>query len=336
MIFIDYPTLRDLIHKVTLAKFMDLLIARLQQDFIRWHEFHKSERHSIRYPHGVIELMPIADEVLYAMKYVNGHPKNPTVGKMAVTGLGLLSKVNDGIPILISEMTLLTAIRTACMAALVAKYAANKGSKQIGIIGTGAQSEFQILALARVFDIDNIYYYDMDAAAMDKFANNLSDFGKHLIKCSSVSEVVQASDCLVTTTTALFGKPIVFADWVKPGLHISAVGGDSPGKVEIAKDLLNKARIIVEYKPQTLIEGEIEALENTADIVEFWQIVNNKASARLTDSEITIFDSVGFAIEDYSALCLVYELANKYNVGKPIAMLPNLHDPKDLFGAFNN
>ena len=95
---------------------------------------------------GVIELMPICDDEYYAFKYVNGHPYNPQSNKLTVVAVGMLSQVKDGYPLMISEMTLLTALRTAGTSALAARYLAKPNSKVMAMIGTGSQSEFQVIA----------------------------------------------------------------------------------------------------------------------------------------------------------------------------------------------
>lgn len=149
MFYLSVDTLAQYCHQTGIDHLLCRTIAQLREDFGRWHAFHKSPRHATHYPHGVIELMPCADDTYYAFKYVNGHPGNPQQGKLSVFGLGMLTDVASGYPLLLSEMTLLTAIRTAATAALAADYLARAESNRLGIIGTGAQAEFLILAIIR-------------------------------------------------------------------------------------------------------------------------------------------------------------------------------------------
>lgn len=159
---------------VGLDNFYTHIIAALEADFGRWDEFILSPRHATHYPHGVIELMPCADQQLYAFKYVNGHPGNPLKGKLNVVAIGLLSDAGTGYPLMISEMTLLTAFRTAATAVLAAKYLAREDAKSLAIIGTGAQSEFQVLAFTSFFRLEEVRFYDIDPQAMAKFSKNLA------------------------------------------------------------------------------------------------------------------------------------------------------------------
>ena len=111
---------------------------------------------------GVIELMPTSDGAIYGFKYVNGHPKNTREGRQTVTAFGVLADVGTGYPVLLTEMTILTALRTAATSALAAKYLAPAGARSMAIIGNGAQSEFQALAFKALLGVDRLRLYDID------------------------------------------------------------------------------------------------------------------------------------------------------------------------------
>jgi ornithine cyclodeaminase len=323
--------IKQLIHKTTLKTFFLELIEQLRGDYARWPEFEKSPRHAVHCPQGVIELMPIADAKYYAFKYVNGHPNNPKHNKQTVIAIGQLSLVENGYPVLISEMTVLTAARTAAVSALASRYLAREGTKSFGIIGTGAQSEFQTLAHHFALGVRDVFYFDTDPHAMKKFAENLQPFGLKLHPCKDGKTVVEKSD-IVTTATARYGHhKVVEADWVQKGCHLNKIGGDSPGKTELDPALIAKSRVIVQLEEQTRVEGEIQQLKSGHIAAELWEIVSGKKKGRESDEEITLFDSVGFALEDYSVLCLVHRLAEKWRVGHQLQMVPDLADPKDLF-----
>jgi ornithine cyclodeaminase len=332
MRFITTSDMRQLISKVGLVNFNKLLLEALKQDFARWHDFQLSPRHATHYPHGVIELMPCADDQLYAYKYVNGHPTNTSDGKLCVVAVGMLAEVDSGYPILVCEMTWLTALRTAAVAALGASYLARKESEVMAIIGCGAQSEFQVMALAGVCPLKSVRYYDLDPAAMTKFANNLKGRMPNLVACKSVADAVHNADLIVTATAAKCQDRILDATMIAPGTHIHAMGGDCPGKTELDPALLDEAKIVVEYKVQSMEEGEIQNRPDAKIHAELWEVVMGRSSGRESDEELTLFDSVGFALEDYSALRLVNQLAEQYGIGREIEMIPELDDPKDLFG----
>ena len=121
---------------------------------------------------------------------------------------------------------------------------------------------------------------------------------------------------------------------VVPGVHINSVGGDCPGKTELHADILlrHDARVVVEYEPQSRIEGEIQQLPKDFAVTEFANLLNGTATARGTPQEVTIFDSVGFALEDYSALCYLHQLQRQSPNRRQIDLIPELANPKDLFG----
>lgn len=321
----------------SMEAFMRDLLDALKRDYARWDEFDKIPRPGMKAPDGIMELMPICDSTYYTYKYVNCHPMNPLQGKQTVVATGQLATVDTGYPLMISEMTIMTAIRTAANSALAADLMARQDSKVLGMIGTGAQSEFQVHALRLVRHITTVKYYDTDPVAMQKFAANMADAGLELIACDSAEEAVRGSD-IITVCTARYEHLDILQDaWVKPGMHINAIGGDSPGKTELELSILPRARVVVEYFDQAIHEGEIQRLgeEAARELVyaELTELVNGTKTGRDSDEDITLFDSVGIGLEDYSVLRLSYELATKYNIGSEIELIPPITDPKNLYGA---
>lgn len=320
--------------------FMHDLVKYLKEDFSNWNDFDKSPRHAIHVKDGVIELMPVANDKLYSYKYVNGHPKNPMIGKPTIFATGQLSQVVDGDPLMGSEMTTLTGFRTAATAIIATDLLARKDSKILSIIGTGAQSEFQVLAHLLVRDITTVRFFDIDSHAMDKFYNNLKDKVQvELVRCNSAKEAVEGSDIVIVCTACKAHVDVIENDWVKDGMHINGLGGDCPGKTELAVDILFRSKIVVEFIPQSMVEGEIQRFdqEQMEKYVygELWELISGKKSGRNNDKEITVFDSVGFALEDYSALRLTYDLAKKYNLGHELDLIPQIKDPKNLISVLD-
>ncbi len=331
MKLIDINDLRKLIVHVGMENFQRKILLTMEKDFRRWQEFSMSPRHVTYCPDGVIELMPCSDADQYSFKYVNGHPKNTAEGKLSVVALGLLADLADGYPKLLCEMTLLTAIRTAAVAALGAKYLAREDSSHLAVIGTGAQSEFLASALMEVRPIQCISFFDVDAKAMTKFARNLQHLDIELIPCNGVFETIENADLITTATAARSQVQLFSHDQIKPGTHIHAMGGDSEGKTELDPNILSKCKLVVEYLEQTRSEGEIQNANHAVVYAEIWEIIANHKPGRENEHEITLFDAVGFALEDFSSLRLVYELAQEFNIGQELSMLPSLDDPKDLF-----
>ncbi len=336
MLLLELPVICAMIKHVGLREFYIQLCATLTDDFSNWEQFHKSKRHAMYVPNGVIELMPICNDELYSFKYVTGHPRNPLDNKLNVVAFGMLADVATGYPLMISSMTLLTAIRTAAAAALSSHYLAKKESKRLSIIGCGAQSEFQILAHHALFDLTEVRYFDIDAQAMARFAHNLQDESFKLMPMTGVVAAIQGADIIITATAARGRQNILELNWLMPGQHICAIGGDSPGKTELEPNILRNSKVVVEYFPQTHLEGEIQNLGATASdyvYAELWEIISGRKPGRSNPDEITVFDSVGFALEDFSVLRLCYQLATDYHFGEAINLIPHsLADCKNLYG----
>lgn len=309
------------------------LCAALEADFARWPEFEKSirlARHSAR---GVIELMPVSDAHDYAFKYVNGHPGNTALGLPTVMAFGVLADVATGAPVFVADLTLATALRTAATSALAARHLARPGSRTMALIGAGSQAEFQALAFAGLLGIEHLRVFDPDAGALRKLADNLAHAGAALdvVPCASSAEALQGADIVTTATAARRRAVVIDGAAVRAGTHVNAVGGDSPGKTELAPELLRRAELFVEYEPQTRIEGELQQLPASTRVTELWQVLADAAPGRTSDAQITLFDSVGFALEDYSALRCLRALASAAGLLQPLDLVPALADPKDLY-----
>lgn len=336
--FIGIERIQQLVARRGAARFMEELAGEIEADFLRWSAFDKSPRHATHSPVGVIELMPASDGRLYAFKYVNGHPKNTAVGLLTVTAFGVLADVQTGYPLLLSELTLTTALRTAATSALAARRMARAGSRVMALIGNGAQSEFQAIAFHRMLGIRQVRLYDTDAGAIDKLERNLARLrlsDLEVVRCASSAAAVQGADIITTVTADKRNATILTPEMVTAGVHLNAVGGDCPGKTELHPDILSRpdARVVVEYEPQTRIEGEIQQMPADFPVIELAQVLAGRSPGRASDREVTIFDSVGFALEDFSALRYLLRIHHEERGGEQqVDLLPDLEDPKDLFG----
>ena len=330
--FISVDHMMKLVLKVGVETFLSELASAIEEDFLRWEQFDKTPRVASHSTDGVIELMPTSDGTLYGFKYVNGHPKNTRDGRQTVTAFGVLADVGSGYPMLLSEMTILTALRTAAMSAVAAKYLARPGSKTMAIIGNGAQSEFQALAFKAIVGITHLRLYDLDPAATERCARNLKGKGLSITACGSSQEAIEGADIVTTVTADKQYATILSDNMVGPGIHINAVGGDCPRKTELHRDILLRSDIFVEYPPQTRIEGEIQQLAPDHPVVELWEVIAGRAIGRRSEHAITLFDSVGFAIEDFSALRYVREKLRETGLYAELDLLADPDEPRDLFG----
>ena len=308
------------------------LAEAIEADFRRWPQFDKTPRVASHSDIGVIELMPTSDGQHYGFKYVNGHPANMRQGLQTVTAFGVLADVATGYPLLLSEMTILTALRTAATSAMVAKWLAPRDSRVMAMIGNGAQAEFQALAMKAICGIEEVRLYDLDPAATHKCAANLAGRGLRVTPCTTAEDAILGAQIITTCTADKQSATILTDNMVGGGVHINAVGGDCSGKTELHRDILLRAGIFVEYPPQTRIEGEIQQLDADHPITELWQVITGTAPGRESAGQVTLFDSVGFAIEDFSALRHIHARLQGTGLYQDLDMIADPDDPRDLFG----
>jgi len=338
--FIGVSDVQLLVNEIGTGAFIQRLAREIEADYTRWSEFDKSARIASHSVDGVIELMPISDGRLYTFKYVNGHPKNTAAGLLTVTAFGVLADVSTGYPLLLSEMTVTTALRTAAMSALAAKWLARPDSRVMALIGNGSQSEFQAIAFHRMLGINEFRLFDVDPLATAKLIQNLRaspEIGSPtLTPVSSCAEATRGADIITTVTADKRNAVILTPPMIAPGVHVNAVGGDCPGKTELHADIFARddVRVVVEYEPQSRIEGEIQQLSPAYPVTEFAQVVRGAESGRRSSADVTVFDSVGFALEDYSALRFLYSLLEDHpQFRRQIDLVPVLEDPKNLYGG---
>jgi ornithine cyclodeaminase len=331
--FLSPQHVAEIVQTRGLASIFSGLVEAIRADFLRWSEFDKTARVASHSAHGVIELMPIADAKSYTFKYVNGHPGNTLRGLSTVMAFGVLADVDTGTPLLVSELTLITALRTAATSVLAAQALARPDSRVMALIGNGAQSEFQALAFHYLMGIEELRLYDVDAAATEKLMRNLQGTALRLVPCSSAADAARGADIITTLTADKTQATIVTPDMVLPGMHINGVGGDCPGKTELHADVLHLGPVFVEYAPQSRVEGDVQQMPADFPVTELWQVLNGSASGRTSEEQVTVFDSVGFALEDYSALRFMHAQSMALGIGEPLPLIPALTDPKNLFSA---
>jgi ornithine cyclodeaminase len=330
--FVDIHALSRLVQALGATTFIEELVQTLREDFQRWPAFDKSARLASHSPLGVIELMPVSDGQHYAFKYVNGHPANTARGLFTVMAFGVLADVETGYPLLLSELTLTTAFRTAATSVMAAMALARPGSRSMALIGNGAQSEFQALAFHHMMGIEELRVFDVDNRASEKLKRNLAPFSSlKVTTVASVQEAVQGADIVTTVTADKSRAAVLTPDMIEPGMHINAVGGDCPGKTELHPDVLRGAQVFVEFEPQTRIEGDIQQLPADFPVVELWRVLTGQARGRDDAKKVTVFDSVGFALEDFSALRYIYRKVRELSMGMETDLIPPTDDPKDLF-----
>ena len=330
--FLSVPDMARWVSSVGAERIIAEMAEAIEADFRRWPEFDNTSRIASHSSDGVIELMPTSDAQTYGFKYVNGHPSNPAAGFQTVTAFGVLSTVLNGYPIFLAEMTILTALRTAATSAMAARLLARPESACMALIGTGAQAEFQALGFRALLGINSLRIWDTDPKALDKFERNAAELGFDVYRASGAADAVLGADVITTCTADKTNATVLTDAMVSPGIHINAIGGDCPGKTELDSSILDRAKVFVEYTPQTRIEGEIQHQDSSFAVTELWEVLTRSSSGRGDPEEITLFDSVGFAIEDFSALKYTYSAIEGTDFIGHVELIADPVDPKDLFG----
>lgn len=330
--FVSVQNMMALVHGIGLETVLCQLTEVIQEDYRRWPAFEKCMRVASHSKLGVIELMPTSDGVHYSFKYVNGHPANTRAGLQTVTALGLLAEVATGYPVLFSEMTLLTALRTAATSAMVTRLLAPKAADTLALIGNGAQAAFQALALKAVCGITTVRLFDIDATAIRLCASHLRAQGMTAVECKSAQSAVEGAQVITTCTADKQYATILTDNMVGAGVHINAIGGDCPGKTELHRDILLRSETFVEFTEQTRIEGEIQQMSGDYPVTELANVLSGQAPGRLSDHQITLFDGVGFAIEDFSALRWVRNTIASNPRFDLLDLLADPDEPRDLYG----
>lgn len=299
--YIDVTAMQQLVQQHGVATLMAEMADCIREDFLRWDEFDKSHRIDM----GV--------------------------------GVGVLADAATGYPTLLSELTILTALRTAATSALAAKVLARPNSRSMALIGNGSQSEFQAIAFMTQLGINELRVYDVDSNATDKLVANLAPYVTkgtlRLVRAASIRQAVRGADIVTTVTADKTNATILTDDLVAPGMHLNAVGGDCPGKTELQPSILLRSKVFVEHEPQTRIDGELQQMQQDFKTHALWQVLAGRQPGRDNAEQVTLFDSVGCALEDLSALRYIHALSQKLGVGSTVDLVPALRKPKDLFAC---
>jgi alanine dehydrogenase len=270
---------------------------------------------------GDLRTMPayLEEQDITGVKIVNVHPDNPKKGFPTVMALVILNSTETGAPVAIMDGTYLTDMRTGAAGGVAVKYLARKNSKIVGFVGTGNQAKTQLLAISEVIDIEEVKATSMSEKSTLAFKDEMEKrIGCSVTPKKSIREVC---DCDILVTTTPSREPIVMNGWIAEGTHINAIGADAPGKEELDPNILKRARIVVDDIPQASHSGEVNVplskkLIMEKDICcEIGEVVAGKKKARTKDSDITVFDSTGLAIQDVATADMVYQKALKANIG---------------------
>ncbi len=270
---------------------------------------------------GDLRTMPgyLEKQDITGVKIVNVHPDNPKKGLPTVMALVILNSTETGAPIAIMDGTHLTDMRTGAAGGVAVKHLARKNSKVVGFVGTGKQAKTQLLAINEVMDIEEIKATSISEISTLAFKEEMEKrIGCEIAVKKSIREVCNC-DILVTTTPSR--EPFVKNEWIAEGTHINAIGADAPGKEELDPAILKRAKVVVDDIPQASHSGEVNVpiskkLIAVKDICcELGEVIAGKKKARMKDSDITVFDSTGLAIQDVATADMVYRKALEKKIG---------------------
>lgn len=252
----------------------------------------------------------------FAIKLAAGFYDNHLLGLPTGSGMMLVFSARTGFPeALLLDNAYLTELRTAAAGAIAAKYLAKKDLSVVGVVGAGAQGRFQIMALAKVRGFQKVLAYDLDEDRLASYVKEMPDIvGVDCEAAADVQQVVTESDLLVTATPST--KPYVQAQWLHPGLHITAMGADNPGKQELESEALARADLLVcDVKIQCYERGELHhgledgTIDEQTEVVELGELTAGRHPGRTDDSQITICDLTGVGVQDTVIASLAYQKA---------------------------
>jgi len=269
----------------------------------------------------------IAGAASFAIKVATGFYDNPLIGLPSGGGMMLVFSARTGAPeALLLDNGYLTDVRTAAAGAIAAKYLAKPKLSTVGVAGAGAQGRFQIMALARVRDFDRVLVHDVNRSRLEQYIEEMPDIVE--VTCQArqnVRDLVSESDLLVTATPS--PKPYVRAKWLHPGLHITAMGSDSPDKQELESAVLARADLLVcDLKVQCFERGELHhALEDGTideedEIVELGELTSRRHPGRTNNSQVTVCDLTGVGVQDAAIATLAYEKALQNGLGSQLEL----------------
>jgi len=316
----------EIVHRVGLDELMDETIGRLNEAFAGFDpvKIVVPARDGFQYETpdmGLLEWMPgmRAGESAH-IKVVGYHPNNGARHGLP-TILSTLSMygVSDGHLRGVMDATLITALRTGAASAVASGVLARADASVLGFIGCGAQAVTQLHALSRVFQLSDVYIYDLDPGAMATFSDRVRCLGlEHVqIHCRPAQDFLAAVDILCTATSVGIGQGPVFKDQqLKPHIHVNAIGSDFPGKVELPTELLRRSFVCPDFGAQAIKEGECQQLDSGDIGPDIYTLVKERSRYRTKRETSTVFDSTGWALEDMVCMDMFMEYAASFEIGR--------------------
>ncbi|MFH2040519.1 MAG: ornithine cyclodeaminase family protein [Chloroflexota bacterium] len=252
-----------------------------------------------------------------------GYDNNPALGLPTGMNTVMLFEAKTSALKCIMDGTFITGCRTGAAGAISVKYLARADAEKLCVIGAGNQARRQLSAMMRVSNLTEVRVWDALPEFLDAYVKEMSaETGLKIRKCATAEEAVRGADIVVTTTRGRSG-PIVKKEWVQPGTHIAAIGADMPDKQELYTDVFAGAKVVNDSIALCVESGETHnavkaGIIQREDIhAEIGEIILGKKSGRENPDEVTIFDSVGMAIQDIVTAVMLYKGALEKKLGTP-------------------
>ena len=289
-------------------------------------------------PRGVMDIKSgcVFGENVHGLKMLNSFPGNAQRGLPVFTGMLMIFDSETGIPLGAMDASFITCMRTGAAGALGASLLARPDSHRLFILGAGRQAMFQIAAslmlmpkidAVRISDpLDSENARSFAASCPERLAHDFGIDSAHVAfeAAEDIAQALAESDIAITVTPAR--SPVIKKEWIKPGLHLSCVGADMPGKEEIEPEIFIGARIFTDDTPQCLRCGELElaaakGVVSEKDVAgELGDVISGKIAGRTSPDDVTIFDATGIAMLDLVTGKKALALAREKGLGQQIEL----------------
>jgi len=285
---------------------------------------------SVEEHQGLFLVMPVyvsGEMEVFSNKIVTVYPNNPERYQLPTILASIsLYDVRTGALISIMDGAFITAMRTGAVSGVATKYLARKDSEIVGVLGTGVQARTQLEAVCEVLSIERAKAYSLDMEQTQHFCQEMGGkLGIRIDPCSKSEDVVRGSDIVVLATSSK--TPVLDGDWLEDGAHINAIGSHTPTTRELDDVTVKRSKIVVDLREAALSEAgdliipiERGVIPRNPIYAELGELVTGKKKGRTNDQEITLFKSVGLAVQDAAAAFKAYNLARERGLGKTVSI----------------
>jgi ectoine utilization protein EutC len=263
----------------------------------------------------------------FAIKIASGFLDNHRLGLPTGSGMMVVMSAQTGVPeAVLLDNGYLTDVRTGAAGALAARHLARKAIETAGVIGSGTQARYQMAALKQVRNYRRLMVYGIVPDQVERYAAEMASLlGVQVVQASDVEQVVRHSDVVVTCTPSR--EPYLRAEWLHPGLHITAMGSDAEEKQELFPQVLAGVDLLAcDRKSQCFRLGELHhgleagVISSDDQIVELGELVSGRRVGRTSDQEITLCDLTGVGVQDTAIALLATRKAAEKGLGLQVAV----------------